>query len=284
MLQFDAVVLGNRAIARDFFLLELSWEKVAGIPRPGQFLSLRPGEAKDPLLRRPFAFSGFSEAPDGACRASLIYQLRGPATRLLSAAEPGKKLDVLGPLGHGFPSAADFAAEGSAPLLAAGGVGLGPLLFLAASLEAARPASGLPEAPLLLGFRDSGSLPDIELPPGTVVCTDDGSTGFHGTPSDWLSQNSSGTVQNAKLLQNAPRSATLGAPAPRVCACGPGPMLASLARLVAERGWRGSFSAEAWMACGVGACYGCAVPKADGSGYARVCADGPVFEAEEIKW
>ena len=55
-------------------------------------------------------------------------------------------------------------------------------------------------------------------------------------------------------------------------------MLAALADLAAARGWAASLSAEQWMACGVGACMGCALPRADGKGYLRACADGPVFE------
>jgi dihydroorotate dehydrogenase electron transfer subunit len=289
MLQFDAEVLENRRLSADFFRMELAWDPGAGRPLPGQFMTLRAGEGSAPLLRRPFAFSGFSDA-SGTPRASFIYQLRGPATALLSGKRAGDAVDVLGPLGRGFPAAADFAAEGSRPLLAAGGVGLGPLLFLAASLEPSRtgsPQSGATQfapplvaapplfaaPPLVLGFRDQGAVPELDFPRGTEICTDDGSAGFHGTPTDWLSQN---TKHSARL------GPTQGGP--RLCACGPGPMLASLARLVAERGWRGSFSAEAWMACGVGACYGCAIERADGRGFYRVCADGPVFDSREIKW
>ena len=32
------------------------------------------------------------------------------------------------------------------------------------------------------------------------------------------------------------------------------------------------------MACGYGACYGCAVPSGDGT-YLRLCVDGPVVRA-----
>ena len=61
-------------------------------------------------------------------------------------------------------------------------------------------------------------------------------------------------------------------------------MLAALAALADKRGWAASLSAEQWMACGVGACMGCALPRADGLGYLRACADGPVFEAAAIDW
>ena len=134
MLQFDAEILENRPVAADFFKMELAWDPEAGRPSPGQFMTIRAGEGSAPLLRRPFAFSSYSERA-GDCRVSFIYQIRGPATKLLSGRRAGDSVDVLGPLGRGFPSAADFAAEGSRPLLVAGGVGLGPLLFLAAVLN-----------------------------------------------------------------------------------------------------------------------------------------------------
>jgi dihydroorotate dehydrogenase electron transfer subunit len=61
-------------------------------------------------------------------------------------------------------------------------------------------------------------------------------------------------------------------------------MLASLASLAKDKAWPASLSAEQWMACGVGACMGCTLPRADGRGYLRACADGPVFEAGAIDW
>ena len=253
MKQFEAEVLENRVIAEPWRELRLSWDASAGLPRPGQFFTLRVSSFSDPLLRRPFAFSAF----DGArSRVAAIYQIRGGATRLLSEMASGSAIDVLGPLGRPFPE----PREGERPVLAGGGIGLGPLLYLAQSLFAAG------RAPLLvLGVRSASRMPSIALPEGSVVCTDDGSSGFEGTPVDWIAHN-------------------LPPGRARLYGCGPLPMLAALAALAAERGWAASLSAEQWMACGVGACMGCALPRADGSGYVRACADGPVFEAAEIDW
>jgi dihydroorotate dehydrogenase electron transfer subunit len=168
----------------------------------------------------------------------------------------GSRIDLIGPLGVGFPD----PALGEEPILAGGGIGIGPLLFLAETLGAA----GLGPR-LVLGVRSSSFLPSIDLPGGTIICTDDGSSGFRGTPVDWISRNAPG--EHVHLY-----------------GCGPGPMLASLAALAGERGWQANLSAEQWMACGVGACMGCALPRADGEGYLRACADGPVFEASAIDW
>jgi dihydroorotate dehydrogenase electron transfer subunit len=270
-MQFLAEILGNRAVAESWRELVLSWDEAAGDPEPGQFLTLRVSPFSDPLLRRPFAFSSYRRAfasygrafashgragEAGSARVSIVYQIRGKATRLLSELAPGSRIDAIAPLGKGFPK----PASDETPILAGGGIGLGPLLFLADVLSAAGNA-----APLVLGVRSSSLLPSIALPQGTVLCTDDGSSGFRGTPVDWLAH-------------NAPEGRV------RIYGCGPGPMLAALAALAAERGWAASLSAEQWMACGVGACMGCALPRADGSGYLRACTDGPVFDASDIDW
>jgi dihydroorotate dehydrogenase electron transfer subunit len=262
--QSDARIISNEPIAESWRELVLSWEAEA--PRPGQFLTLRATSFSDPLLRRPFAFSSYRPAgASGGPSASIIYQVRGGATRLLSELSPGSEIDALGPLGVGFPP----PEAGETAIVAGGGIGIGPLLFLRSSLASdagAGPAGGAEAAPrLVLGFRTSSLVPRIDLPEGSVICTDDGSAGFRGTPVDWISRN---------------------APAGAVClyGCGPLPMLAALAELASARGWRAFLSAEQWMACGVGACMGCALPRSDGSGYLRACADGPVFEASAIDW
>lgn len=270
MRQFEAEILENRPVAEAWRELVIDWDAAAGEPRPGQFFMVRVTTFSDPLLRRPLAFSSFrrafsslSNAPsDGSARASAIYQIRGGATRLLSELATGSRIDVIGPLGKAFPE----PAEGETTLLAGGGIGLGPLLFMADTLS----GGNAPKAHrLVLGFRSSAFLPSIDLPEGTVVCTDDGSSGFEGNPVDWLSRNARRAAEDGSV---------------RVYGCGPAPMLAAIAGLSAELGWPASLSAEQWMACGVGACMGCALPRADGLGYLRACADGPVFEAGDVDW
>jgi dihydroorotate dehydrogenase electron transfer subunit len=273
--QFEAEILENRVVAESWRELVISWDEAADEPRPGQFLTLRVSSFTAPLLRRPFAFSGYWRASSGYGRAysghartggpgggrvSAIYQIRGGATRLLSELAPGSRIDAIGPLGKPFPRPAD----GETAILAGGGIGLGPLLFLAGALSAAaKPLRAV------LGFRTAAALPSIDLPEGTIVCTDDGSSGFRGTPVDWISHNVAEDQSPGAI---------------RVYGCGPAPMLAALAALAGRRGWPASLSAEQWTACGVGACMGCALPRADGLGYLRACSDGPVFEAAEIDW
>jgi dihydroorotate dehydrogenase (NAD+) catalytic subunit len=56
-------------------------------------------------------------------------------------------------------------------------------------------------------------------------------------------------------------------------------MLDAVAALCGERGVACELAMEAPMACGFGACFGCAVPKPGGDGYIRLCVDGPVIRA-----
>jgi dihydroorotate dehydrogenase electron transfer subunit len=262
VLQFEAAILENRRVAETWRELVLAWDSAEPRPEPGQVFTFRATSSSDPLLRRPLAFSAFSAPGTAPGRASAIYQARGAATRLLADLSPGARIDVLAPLGRPFP----FPAAGGRAVIAGGGIGLGPLLFLDERLRAA----GF-EPTLILGFRSASSIPSARLPESAVACTDDGSAGFRGTPVDWISRN--------VPLEGGPVGGSLS-----LYACGPGPMLAALAALAATRGWPAWFSAEQWMACGVGACMGCALPRADGAGYLRACADGPVFEASAIAW
>ena len=66
-----------------------------------------------------------------------------------------------------------------------------------------------------------------------------------------------------------------------VYSCGPPAMLEAVRQLCAERGVACELALESPMACGFGACFGCAVPKPDG-GYLRLCVDGPVLRGDEV--
>lgn len=246
MKQFRSAVISNEAVAEGYYRLAFTWQGEA--PLPGQFLSLR---IDGSLLRRPFALASLDPATS---RAAVIYQVRGKATAALAAMRPGAELDALGPLGNSFPA----PAQGSRPIVVAGGIGLGPMLFLEARFRAA----GL-DPLFVYGCRRAAFVPSF-LPKGAQVCTDDGSAGFEGFPPAFLES-------KPALLDGA-----------TVYACGPDPFLRSLASLSSDAGAACWVSVEQVMACGVGACAGCAVRKRDGSGYFKACSDGPVFRAAEV--
>ncbi|MFW5688570.1 MAG: dihydroorotate dehydrogenase electron transfer subunit [Spirochaetota bacterium] len=255
---FDSRVTANREIARDYLQMDLEWPADAPAPEPGQFLTLRAGSGPAPLLRRPFGICAFSEAVGPT--ASLIYWRRGPATRLLAGLEPGDQIDVLAPLGVGFPD----PPEGAVPVLVAGGVGVGPLLYLANHL------AQLGSSPImLLGARTNAYLPSLELDTAVQLrlATDDGSHGFHGT-----------------VIELLRRTIPVTGGAIELYLCGPDRMLASGHAVAQEYGIPAWVSMEQTMGCAVGACMGCAVRVHTRERYARVCTEGPVFRSTEIVW
>lgn len=224
--------------------------------RGGQFLHIKCGDGQ--LLRRPIsvARTQWDEPED---TAALIFEVRGEGTRWLSQRRVGDKLDVLGPLGNGFN-----VSDGSHYLLVGGGIGVPPLMEYGESPKWSKVA--------VLGFRTKDkAFPAIvgrfqENCEQTYLCTDDGTLGRHG-------------FVDAQVRDILEKDKNFTA----VLACGPKPMLKSVARVAAEYGIPCQVSMEERMACGVGACLGCAIQMTDGT-MKHVCKDGPVFHAEEVDW
>lgn len=222
----------------------------------GQFLHIRCGD--DQLLRRPIsvASAGQHEPED---LAALIFEVRGEGTLWLSQRKVGDKLDVLGPLGNGF----DMSREGHY-LLVGGGIGVPPLIQPGRCLRWPRTA--------VLGFRTKDkAFPAItscfeENCEKTYLCTDDGTLGRHGFVD--------GQVREILEQDNSYT---------QILACGPKPMLKSVAAVAAQFGVPCQVSMEERMACGIGACLGCATQMKDGT-MRHVCKDGPVFDAGEVDW
>ena len=224
--------------------------------RGGQFLHVKCGDGQ--LLRRPIsvAITGWDEPED---LVTLIFEVRGEGTEWLSRRKEGDKLDVLGPLGNGF----DVSEKGRY-LLVGGGIGVPPLIEYGESPKWSSVA--------VLGFRTGAkAFPAVtsrfeENCERTYLCTDDGTLGRHGFVD----------VQVREILEKDKNFRA-------ILACGPKPMLKSVAKVAAEFSVPCQVSMEERMGCGVGACLVCAVPMRDGT-MKHVCKDGPVFRAEEVDW
>ncbi|MEW6548377.1 MAG: dihydroorotate dehydrogenase electron transfer subunit [Spirochaetota bacterium] len=261
MTRFEGEIIVNREISPAWNLLGFAWPPGKAPPLPGQFFTFLPrgveyGESA--LLRRPLAFAWH----DGIAAYS-IFQAKGPGTKSLARRRVGESIDVIAPLGNSFPD----PDSGERSVLAGGGIGIGPMLFLAARLkEAGR------DFTLHLGFRTKSQVPEIGLDAldrevsRAKLATDDGSLGFQGTVIQAVARDKDASCADAHLF-----------------ACGPKPMLAAAAALADEWNAQAHVSVEQWMACGVGACHGCVVPAA-GGGYLRACADGPVFSSRDLSW
>lgn len=252
-------------------VLHMHAPQIAAAAAPGQFVHVRvPGASAaptaaavpaHPLLRRPLSVH---DADASAGTLSLLFKVRGIGSSILADVEAGNCLDLMGPMGRGFTLPP--AAPAGPYLLVGGGVGIAPLVFLARAL--ARIAPG--QFAVLFGASCAGethaALPALEAIAAaagcrTLVATLDGSAGARGLVTELLS--------------------SCGVEPGFVYACGPEPMMAAVASFADARGITGEISLEEHMACGVGACLGCArelaAPVAPERRYAKVCVDGPVF-------
>ena len=260
-------VLWNREIVPEIFHLALEEPRLAAVARPGQFMMLSVPRSMDPLLPRPFAVFN----AEGS-RIEILYKKVGKGTTLLAQMRAGDVLRVLGPLGNGF-SPPDRSVEA---LVLAGGIGIASVHFLLVHL-----LKGGGAAPTLLyGVRSLEELVPLEPleKSGLLlhIATEDGKRGVKGRVSDLLST----ILERGKGLSRADTEAFV---------CGPLPMLKAVARQMTTLGIKSQFSLESRMACGYGVCQGCVIPFKDQKEpkrilYRKVCADGPVFPAEDICW
>lgn len=254
----DTRIINNEQLNQNIWRLRLAAPVIAEQARPGQFVQVRVTNTYDPLLRTPLSVHDCDSAKG---TVDLLYQTVGTSTSLLSLLTAGTELNVLGPLGRGFtlpqPSANSFA------ILVAGGIGIAPLLFLARELVANQVNTRL-----LYGARSASDLVCIDefeqLGVAVGRCTNDGSYGVTGNV--------------VELLDGFLQSGATG----EILACGPNPMLKALQLLVEQKQLVAQLSLEAYMACGLGACLGCAV-AAPGGGFVHVCTDGPVFRESEVE-
>ncbi|MBI4974851.1 MAG: dihydroorotate dehydrogenase electron transfer subunit [Candidatus Omnitrophica bacterium] len=232
---------------------------------PGQFIEIRCSDDLNPLLRRPLGLHRILK--NGI---EVLYEVVGKGTALLSKKRKGESLDIIGPLGNGFDIKAGM---GQATIIIAGGIGVAPLVSLAEEIaRSPRPALHGRELYVLIGACKRSHIlceKDFKkLGAKVLIATEDGSKGYKGLATDLL-----------KDFLN-PKPYILY---PAIYACGPNEMLKTVAWIAKDRRIPCQISLEERMACGVGACLGCAV-KVKGGGYKMVCKDGPIFNAEEIAW
>lgn len=217
---------------------------------PDQFVHVKCGHSR--LLRRPISICDWEEN-----LLRIVFEVRGEGTEWLSRRKAGDRLDVLGPLGRGFR----MDREGRY-LLVGGGIGVPPMLGCA-KWTAERSTA-------VLGFRSADRAmlsEDFQKSCKEIfLCSDDGSIGRHG-------------FVDAQVRDILEKDKDFTA----VLACGPKPMLKNVAAVAAGFGVPCQVSMEERMACGVGACLGCAIQMADGT-MQHVCKDGPVFDAGEVDW
>lgn len=261
--------------------LDVLLPKGARAPGPGQFMQLLvPAVKSAVLLPRPMSVAGARVTRQGLI-VGFLYAPVGAGTFALAALAKGDTVDVLGPLGQGYP-----LEESGTPVLVAGGRGVAPLLFAADVLARAGRKSvfvfGARSREFLIGLGDARAR--LARMGGTLhLATDDGSRGMRGTVIDLLNAH----------------AARLKAPLV-IHSCGPHGMLKAVAHWAIARDARAHLAMESVMACGTGVCRGCPLPRSAGAReafdpdvtpslygnreFAMCCTDGPVFEARELDW
>ena len=248
------IIAEKSAIARNIYSFTISCPEVVQIAVPGQFVHIRIGSF---TLRRPISICGIDPIK-GTLR--IVFEIRGEGTSAIADLNKGDVIDMLAPLGHGFTVNHDFKKV----ILIGGGIGTPPMLPLAKAYgEKAVAISGFRNASAVI-LQEDFAAAGAE----TILCTDDGSAGIHGFVTQPLEE----------LVRNGGVDA--------VFACGPTPMLKRITEICKENSVYCEISLEERMACGIGACLGCAckTKRNDEEYFAHVCKDGPVFKAEEVLW
>lgn len=245
-------IIEKRTLAKGIYSVIIDAPELADEAEAGQFANIGiPGFT----LRRPISVCEI-DRERGTLR--FVFEVRGKGTYALAQLSEGDSLDVLAPLGRGFK-----IPEGKKIIVVGGGIGVPPLL------EIARETSSLCTA--ILGFRDYTRIilndEFEEFGTKTILCTDDGSVGVHGVVTTPLEEE----LKSGNYAL--------------VCACGPEPMIRAIIKICEQYGVPCQVSLEQRMGCGVGACVACScmTVRNGEEHYARVCKDGPVFNAEEVK-
>ncbi|SHJ05856.1 dihydroorotate dehydrogenase electron transfer subunit [Pseudobutyrivibrio xylanivorans] len=246
-----AVVLWQEKLAEGVYSLTLE-TNIVDYAVPGQFISIFSNDGSK-LLPRPISICEINK-DYGTLR--VVYRVVGAGTEEFSQLKMGDKVEVMGPLGNGFP------LEGRNAIVVGGGIGVPPMLELAKQLPG--------KVTAVMGYRNNDLFLTEEFEKAVAnlyIATDDGSVGVRGTVVDAMREND--------LVADV------------IYACGPKPMLRAVADFALENQIKCYVSMEERMACGVGACLGCVCKSKETDEHShvnnkRVCKDGPVFLSTEV--
>lgn len=248
----QAVIISQEEIAPEIYSMWLKTDRIAAFAKAGQFISVYCNDGSR-ILPRPISIC---EIDRENAALHIVYRIAGKGTAEFSKCVAGEKLDIVGPLGNGFPLGEKKA------FLIGGGIGVPPMLELAKQLNC--------EKQIILGYRDSNLFlkEEFEKQGQVYVATEDGSVGTKGNVIDAIKAN----ALEADVIYT----------------CGPTPMLRALAQYAEEKGMECWISMEEKMACGIGACLACVCKSREVDEHTnvhnkRICKEGPVFNAREVE-
>ncbi|MCR5156715.1 MAG: dihydroorotate dehydrogenase electron transfer subunit [Butyrivibrio sp.] len=257
----EALVVSQKILAEGIYDLWLETE-LARDAKPGQFVGVYP-VGKATLLPRPISIC---EVDAAKTAIRLVYRVVGSGTAEFTLYQPGDNMSILGVLGNGFPLE---AAAGKRAVVMGGGIGVPPLLETAKRLSKMTGKEAPQSVTAVMGYRDSQTFlsEEFEKVSDLHIATEDGSAGTKGNVLD---------AMKAEAIC-----------ADVIFACGPMPMLKAIKSFAGANGIKAYLSLEERMACGVGACLGCVcrTTKVDEHSHvknARICTEGPVFDADDL--
>lgn len=248
-----STIISQEKIASDVYSMWLTASFAKDV-KPGQFISLYSGDGSR-VLPRPISIC---EVDRQAGTLRIVYRVAGKGTDEFCKMKAGEQIEILGPLGNGFPLG---EARGKRVFLIGGGIGIPPMVQTAKETEA--------EVTVISGYRDEVFLTEELRTHGELyLATEDGSAGTKGNVLDAIREN--------RLEADI------------IFACGPTPMLRALKAYAEEKNIVCYISMEEKMACGIGACLACVCRSKEVDEHSqvhnkRICKDGPVFLASEVE-
>jgi dihydroorotate dehydrogenase electron transfer subunit len=264
---FIGEILKNDEIQNNYFLMKVALHNTFTEPQPGQFVMLRIAGLSEPFLGRPISIYSFSQGKN-FCSMELLYRVVGRGTEIMAGLLKNSQVEIHGPLGSSF----SIYPEKENIVFIAGGIGFAPLSLLANNLcknfcyEKSR-------LTFYLGAQTKTEIIGLErlkeLCYHVHVCTDDGTVGKKMLVTQAFEK-------DMKIYQPEHTA---------VYACGPKGMLKVLAKMMNDKKYNCQVSLEEKMACGTGACMGCATAIKENNksiAYKRVCTDGPVFNLKDV--
>ena len=248
------LVMSQEKIAEGIYSLWIQTEMIADEAKPGQFVSVYSAD-ESRMLPRPISICEIDKEKRAL---RLVYRVAGKGTEEFSHLKEGDSVDVMGPLGNGFPLE---RAKDKRVFLMGGGIGVPPMVETAKELEA--------EKIIIAGYRDELFLnKELEENGNLYIATEDGSCGTKGNVLNAIAAN--------RLKADV------------IFACGPTPMLRAIKAYALENGIECWISMEEKMACGIGACLACVCKSKEVDAHShvnnkRICKDGPVFLCTEVE-
>ena len=248
-----AGIISQEKIGEEIYSMWLRCD-MAKAAKPGQFISVYSGNGAC-LLPRPISIC---EINDEKTALRLVYRVVGKGTAEFSDMKGGDRIKILGPLGNGY------TLKNKTAILAAGGIGIPPMVELAKTLKKRYDCV----LNIVAGYRSELFLYEELKKYGNVyVSTEDGSTGVRGNIMDAIRSHS---VEGEIIY-----------------ACGPMPMLKAIKSYAQEKDIEAQISLEERMACGIGACLGCVCKTKNKDEHTnvnntRICTDGPVFDSRIV--